>query len=419
MKRLVILGAGTAGTMMAHKMSRKLNLSEWNITVIDKSEKHFYQPGLIFVPFRHYGYTGESGNVRMTRDLLPRDVTFVSGEITRLDPDNNRVETTAGAYEYDWMILTLGCHIAPEEIPGMEEGYGKNVFYYYTMPSAIDMQKALEDFDGGKLVLNIAEYPIKCPVAPIEFICLADYYFHQRGIRHKVDLEVVTSVQGVFTKPVAGKVLGKMFEQKGIKVTPNFGLAEVDSEHGKIISYEGEEVEFDFLAAIPPNVGPHLIDEAGMGNGNGYAMTHPHTLKSQHYDNIYVLGDCTNVSTSKAGSVAHFEAGVVEKNLLREIQGEDPQPDFDGHSNCFIETGFKKAHLIDFNYTQEPVPGRFPLPSVGPFSLLKETRMNHMGKLFFRWFYWNILLSDRLDLEMILPTQMSYMGKDMSYVTKS
>lgn len=418
MKRLVILGAGTAGTMMAHKMSRKLPASEWEITVIDKSENHYYQPGLIFVPFELYGYHGTKGNVRKTRDLLPKGVNFVQTEITQLAPEGDRVETQAGTFEYDRLILAMGCRIAPEEVPGLEEGYGKNVFYFYTYPSALDMQKALADFDGGKLVLNIAEYPIKCPVAPIEFICLADYYFQQRGIRHKVDLEVVTSVQGLFTKPVAGGILGEMIRKKGIKVTPGFSPAEVDSEHGKIISHDGKEVNFDFLASIPPNVGPQVIDDSGMGNGNGYALTHSHTLRAQKFDNIYVIGDCTNVGTSKAGSVAHFEAGVVEKNLLRDISGEVPQPDFDGHSNCFIETGFKKAHLIDFNYKQEPVPGRFPLPTFGPFSLLKETQLNHQGKLFFRWFYWNILLSDRIDLEMFLPTQMSYLGKDMSYVTK-
>lgn len=418
MKRLLILGAGTAGTMMAHKMRRKLKVSEWDITVIDKSEKHFYQPGLIFVPFKLYGYTGEKGNIKNTRDLLPKDVNFVNKPITRLDPENNRVETADETFEYDWLILGLGCRIAPEEVPGLEAGYGKNVFYYYTMPSALDMQKALEDFDGGKLVLNIAEYPIKCPVAPIEFICLADYFFHLKGIRHKVDLEVVTSVQGVFTKPVAGRMLGDMFKEKGIKVTPNFHVAEVRSDQGKIISHDGKEVQFDFLASIPPNVGAEVIDKAGMGDGNGYALTHPNTLKSQKYNNIYVIGDCTNVNTSKAGSVAHFQAGIVERNILREIEGKEPLPDFDGHSNCFIETGFKKAHLIDFNYKQEPIPGRFPLPTFGPFSLLKETRLNHMGKLFFRWFYWNMLLSDMVDLEMILPTSMSYLGKDLSYVTK-
>jgi len=418
MKRLLILGAGTAGTMMAHKMRRRLDAAEWEITVVDKSDRHYYQPGLIFVPFRLYGYTGEKGNVRPTARLLPRGVDWVQAEVKGIEADRNRVETTAGPLEYDYLILAMGCRIAPEEVPGLEEGYGRNVFYYYTMPAALDMQRALAEFDGGRLVLNIAEYPIKCPVAPIEFICLADYFFHLRGIRHKVELEVVTSVQGVFTKPVAGSILSSMFEEKGIKVTPNFALAEVDADKGRLLSHDGREVPFDFLASIPPNVGPDVIDEAGLGNGNGYALTHHHTLRSRKYDNIYVLGDNTDVPTSKAGSVAHFEAAVVERNLLRQIQGEEPQPDYDGHSNCFIETGFHKAHLIDFNYKQEPIPGRFPLPALGPFSLLKETRTNHWGKLFFRWFYWNILLSDRVDMEMLLPTRMSYVGKDLSYVAK-
>lgn len=418
MRRLLILGAGTAGTMMANKMRKKLKKKEWDITLIDKSDKHFYQPGLLFVPFKLYGYNGEEGNVRNTRDLMPKGVNLVTSEITKLDPKNKCVETKNGTYEYDWLVISLGCRIAPEEVPGMEEGYGKNVFYYYTLPGALDMQKALDKFEGGRLVLNIAEYPIKCPVAPIEFICLADYYFHLRGIRDKVELEVVTSVTGVFTKPCAGNILADLLQKKGIKVTPNFTLAGVDSERGVISSFEGNEIHFDLLAAIPPNVGPALIDEAGIGNGNGYVMTDPNTLKAQRADYIYVIGDCTNVATSKAGSVAHFQAGTVAKNLMREIEGKQPVPEFDGHSNCFIETGFKKACLIDFNYKQEPIPGTFPMAAFGPFSLLKETKLNHYGKLFFRWFYWNILLSGKVDVDKFVPATMSYIGKDLSYVTK-
>jgi sulfide:quinone oxidoreductase len=419
MKQLLILGAGTGGTMLANKMRRRLRRSDWAITIVDRSPRHFYQPSLIFIPFQLYGYKGEGGNVRPTRNFIPNGVNLVEADVTGIDPQQRQVTTTDGTLDYDRLVMSLGCQIAPSEVPGMEEGYGKNVFYFYTMPAALDLQRALADFNGGRFVLNIAEYPIKCPVAPIEFACLAHYYFKLRGIRHKVKLEVVTGMESIFTKPICSDIMGTMLRSRGINLVPNFSLAEVDSDHGTISSYEGQKVHFDMLAAIPPNVGPEVIDDAGLGDGNGYAVTDPNTLKVKKAERIYAMGDCTNVPTSKAGSVAHFEAGVIAKNLALEIEGKRAEPYYDGHSNCFIETGFNKAHLIDFNYAQQPVPGKLPLPVVGPLSLLHETRINHWGKLFFRWYYWNILLKDRFSREMewFLPTRMSTLGKDHHYLS--
>ncbi len=419
MNRLVILGAGTGGTIVANKARRLLKESEWKITIIDKRKKHIFQPGLIFIPFKLYGYTGEAGNVRDTQEFIPEGVDFINAEITALEPSENRVLTEQGAYEYDWLVIALGADIAPSEIPGLEEGYGKNAFYFYTMPSALALQKALENFDQGKLVLNVAEYPIKCPVAPIEFANLAHYFLLRKGIRDKVQLEVVTSQQSIFTKPICSDMMSFMLKQREIAVTPNFNVAEVDTVKGNISSYEGGKVSFDLLVSIPPNVGPGILDEARISDGNGYVRVNPNTLKSTAHGNIYALGDCTNVHTSKAGSVAHFEAGVVARNLIREIRGKAPEPDFDGHSTCFIETGFDKAYLIDFNYVQQPVPGDLPIPYLGPFSLLKDTRINHLGKLAFRSYYWNLLLKDRMSslLEPFLPTRMSYLGKDRRFIT--
>jgi len=420
MKRLLILGAGTGGCMIANKMRKQLPPSEWEITVIDKSRNHYYQPGLIFLPFKLYGYTDEKGNVRDTTDFIPAGVGFVEAEIQRIDHANHRVETSAGSHEYDRLVIALGCHIEPEDIPGLTDGYGKNVFYFYTYPSALDLQRAVDDFDGGRFVLDIAETPIKCPVAPIEFACLANYYFTMKGIRDRVQIAMITPMESVFTKPICSTIMGDLLRERNIEVIPNFSLAEVDSDKGTISSYDGHQEHFDMLVAIPPNVGPAVLDESGLGDGNGYCVTHPNSLQATRGEDIFVLGDCTNVATSKAGSVAHFEAGIVAENLLRSIRGEPLIDGFDGHSNCFIETGFNKAHLIDFNYTQQPVPGTLPLPMVGPFSLLKETHLNHLGKLLFRWYYWNLLLHDRLSgpMELFLPTRMSTLGKDPSYLNR-
>lgn len=275
---------------------------------------------------------------------------FVSTEITEIDTKNNRIKTNAGNFHYDWLISSLGCRVIPDDIEGMRAGYEKNVFDFYTPDVAIKLQRALSKFERGKLVFNIAEMPIKCPVAPIEFVFLADYYFHKKGIRNKVEIEFVTPLPGAFTKPIASDVFGKIAKQKGIKIIPNYNIGEVDYVKGKMKSYQGQEIDYDLLVAIPPTEGSAIVEESGLGNGAGYIRTDKHTLKAVGYDNIYSIGDGTDLPTSKAGSVAHFESEVMVENLLSEINGKSPAAKFDGHSNCFIESGFNKALLIDFNY---------------------------------------------------------------------
>jgi len=416
MKRIVILGAGTGGVILANTLSRKL--PDWDITIIDKAAEHIYQPGLLFIPFRLHGYETWDDIAQPIRTPIPDGVRFIVSEVKGIDYAANRVETTVGVVEYDWLILAMGCHLAPEAVEGLPESMGKNAFTYYEPNGAFQLQKALDGFKGGKVVLNIAEMPIKCPVAPIEFVFMADYYFHLKGIRDKVEIEFVTPLTGAFTKPMASEVLGRIAAEKNVKITPNFDISSVDHDGKVIASYSGQKVPYDLLVSIPPNVGPEVIDDSGLGNGAGYALTEMKTLKSKKAGNIYVLGDNTDVPTSKAGSVAHFEAEVVETNIIREINGQQPLPDYDGHSNCFIESGFGKALLFDFNYDTEPLPGMFPLAHVGPMSLLKETRLNHWGKLAFKQVYWNLLLTGHLPGDPLLPVQMSMDGKDLSHYKK-
>ena len=414
MKKIVILGAGTGGTIIANMLSHKLSLNEWSITVIDKQDTHVYQPGLLFLPFSLYGYDDKTDVARPIRDPLPRSVSFVKTEVNAIDHHNKKIETRDGTYRYDWLICAMGCRIAPEEISGLQDAWGKGVHTFYTLDSALEFQTTLDSMTEGRLVIDIAEMPIKCPVAPIEFAFLADYYFHLQGIRERIDITLVTPFSGAFTKPVANKVLSEIAANKGINIVPNFSLEGVDAEQKRIQSYEGSSLEYDLLCCIPPNLGPEAIEDSGLGDGTGYALTDPRTLKSRKADCVYFLGDNSNVATSKAGSVAHFEAETVVENLLREIDGKKPLPSFDGHANCFIESGFHKALLIDFNYDVEPLTGSFPLPHVGPFSLLKETHINHMGKIAFKWVYWDMLLPGHLPKVPLLPSHMNFVGKEIA-----
>lgn len=410
MSELLILGAGTGGTIVANMLARRLG-TEWNITVIDRAEHHVYQPGLLFLPFRLYDYRDERDIVRPIADPLPKRAKLVRAAVQAIDPQRRTVRTDEGELSYEWMVCSLGCRIAPDEVEGLPDALNRDVYTFYTLQGAMAMQEPLEKFTGGRLVIDIADMPIKCPVAPIEFAFLADYYFERRGIRDRVEISLVTPYTGAFTKPVANRVLTAIAERKRVQVVPNFTIERVDAANRTIHSFEGGTVEYDLLCIVPPNLGPEVIEAAGLGDESGYAFTDPRTLKSREAERIYFIGDNSNVATSKAGSVAHFEAETVVENILREIDGKKPLPSFDGHANCFIESGHHKALLLDFNYDAEPVEGRFPTAQFGPFSLLKESYMNHVGKIAFKWVYWHMLLPGYLPHVPLLPAHMNFVGK--------
>lgn len=408
MKTFLILGGGTAGTMVANKMSHHLDPQDWKIIVVDQDENHYYQPGFLFIPF---GIYSPADVVKPKRDFYPPNVEFVMSTIDLIEPDKNRVklEREKRVIDYDYLVVATGSHIEPAQVEGLlDNGWQKNVFDFYTVEGATKLSRFLKFWKGGRLVLNIAEMPIKCPVAPLEFLFLADWFFHERGIRDKVEIVYATPLPGAFTKPKASAILGDMLSQKNILLEAEFTIMEVDHDKQVIRSYDEREVPFDLLVSIPTNMGAEVIARSGMGDELNFVPTDKHTLQSKNWENVWVIGDAGNVPTSKAGSVAHYMLDVLIENVLRHMEGLEPQPKFDGHANCFIESGFEKGILLDFNYDVEPLPGKFPLPGFGPFSLLKESPVNHWGKMLFRWVYWNTLLKGG---EMPFESQMTMAGK--------
>jgi sulfide:quinone oxidoreductase len=390
MKNLVILGAGTAGTMMANHLRPKLKKSEWNISIIDQYKTHYYQPGFLFLPFDTYT---EDQVKKVGKKFIPKGVNYIQKKIEKISAEENQVELEDETLNYDILIIATGSKIAPEEVEGMDgEGWHKDVFDFYTFEGAVALRNKLREFKEGKLVVHLTEMPIKCPVAPLEFAFLADSYFTKKGLRNKVDITYVTPLTGAFTKAQCSNALGYLLEDKKINLVTDFAIEQVDNENKKIIDYGEQEVDYDLLVTVPTNMGDEMIERSGLGDELNFVPTHHNTLQSLENENIFVIGDATNVPASKAGSVAHFEAETLTDNILLYIDGKPLKEEFDGHANCFIETGHNKALLIDFNYEQEPVEGTFPIAGIGPLKLLKESVLNHWGKLAFRWIYWNMLL---------------------------
>jgi sulfide:quinone oxidoreductase len=413
MTRILILGAGTAGTIMANRLRRlyadDVRAERTTITIVDQDDEHVYQPGLLFLPFGKYT---PNQLIRSRRSQLHRDVNYLRKAIDRVEATDNVVYLNDGTtLRYDVLIVATGTRVVPSETEGLTgPGWQESMFDFYTLDGATKLGKKLASWPGGRLVVDIAEMPIKCPVAPLEFAFLADSFFTRRGMRDKVDITYVTPLDSAFTKPACSKELTHLLTEKGVSLVTEFAAGRVDGEKGVLSSWDDREVPFDLLVMIPVHMGAEFVSKSpGLGDDMGFVITDQRTLQAKVAPNVFAIGDATNVPASKAGSVAHFEAEILTENVKRLLAGEPVSPAFDGHANCFIETGHDKALLIDFNYDVEPLPGRFPIPALGPMRLLGESRVNHLGKLAFRWVYWNVLLPGH-DIPGVGP-QMSMRGK--------
>ncbi|HSL65057.1 MAG TPA: FAD/NAD(P)-binding oxidoreductase [Gaiellaceae bacterium] len=393
--RIVILGGGTGGTMVANRLQRELG-ARAEIHVVDRDDRHVYQPGLLFVPF---GLAEPDEIVRPRARQLHRGVAFHETDVGTVSLPDQRVELENGeTLPYDVLVVATGARLQPEETEGLEDA--DRAFTFYTLEGATALRDELARFRGGRLVVNLVDMPIKCPVAPLEFAFLADWYLREQGVRDRTELVFATPLDGAFTKPVASQHLAGLLAGKGIELVTEFNAGEV--RDGLLVSYDGRELPYDLLATVPLHGGAQYVERSeGLGDALGFVPTDPRTLQARAAPNVFALGDATDVPTSKAGSVTHFEGEVLTENIRRFLAAEELDAGYDGHANCFIETGFHKALLIDFNYDTEPLAGRFPT-ALGPLSLLRESRVNHLGKLAFQWLYWHALLPGR-ELPVIGP----------------
>jgi len=410
MKNLLVLGGGTAGTMSANKLRKVLPSEEWTVTVVDKDDHHDYQPGYLFIPF---GIYQPDEVTKSRRKYISDDIPVVYGDIDRVDAEACTVSLVDGTVlPYDQLVIATGVTPRPDQTPGMDDegSWYVDVFDFYTHEGTTKLAEKLRTWKGGRLVVQIVEMPIKCPVAPLEFAFLAEAFFTQKGMRDKVEMTYVTPLPGAFTKPLCSSRMGHLLTDRDIKLESDYMVERIDTENKVVVSYDEREVPYDLLVTVPLNMGADFVARSGLGNELNLVPVDKHTQLSKKFDNIWALGDANDIPASKAGSVAHFEVEIFVDNFLEHVAGTPMTGAFDGHANCFIETGYGKAMLIDFNYDTEPLPGKFPYAGVGPMSLLKESKLNHQGKLAFRWAYWNVLMPGR---PMPIPALMSMTGKEV------
>jgi len=397
-QRIVIVGGGVGGTIVANVLARKLHADEAEITVIDATGEHQYMPGWLYLPFNHSAGIELS---RSERSLLNAHVKLVVGHVSQINTQDRelRVLQTGGGdskgktgkgkptdaagmltIPYDYLVLGTGARLAPEDLPGLHEAEDKWQ-HFYSLDGALRLRSALDTFEGGRIVLAIGGIPYRCPPAPLEFVFLLDEWLEHRGLRQKTEIHYTFPLNRVFPIESVAEVAAPLLEQRGIKTTVFFNTEAVDTERQVISSLEGEELPYDLLVMVPPHRGAQVIENSGLGDGQGWIPTHRETLEVKNVERVYALGDATDLPVSKSGSAAHFEAKVIASRIEAEVRGEEPDPKhglYTGEVMCFLETGHNHATQLVFDYEHPPRP---PRPSL----------YYHMEKQLFNRAYWYIV----------------------------
>ena len=391
-QRIVIVGGGVGGTIVANIVSRALSLDQAEITVIDATAQHTYMPGWLYLPFnQHEGLE----LLRNERSLLNRHVELVTGSVTAINTQNRELtvqrapqpEAASGSravaeatYPYDYLVLGTGARLAPEDLPGLVEG--EDAWHdFYSLEGALRLRSALHSFEGGRIVIAIGGIPYRCPPAPLEFVFLLENWLHQRGLRNRTEIQYLYPLNRVFPIESVAEVATPLLEQRDIHYTTFFNAEEVDTEQKVVKSLEGDEISYDLLVMVPPHRGARVIETSGLGDPQGWIPTNRDTLEVKGQQHVFALGDATDLPVSKSGSAAHFEAKVIAARLIAAVRGVEPDPHhavYDGEVMCFLETGHNTATQLVFDYEHPPKP---PRPSL----------FYHMEKQLFNRAYWYIV----------------------------
>jgi sulfide:quinone oxidoreductase len=350
---IVVIGAGTGGNMAANHVYKDMKKTKksYTVTIIDPTFEHVYQPGFLFTSF---GAKTKS-IIKDSRKMLNKGVSAVMDKVNLVDTENKIVKTDkSGEFPYDYLVLATGARMATETV----EWWSDDIYEFYTPKGAEKLYAALEKFEGGKVVVSIADLPYKCPPAPVEMSMLLDDYFKKRGIRDKVDIIYTSPLNRPFSIETTSTRVEGYLNDKNIDVRLLFNTDYVyaDEEEGYAVeSMEGEEVEYDLLIMVPPHRGQQFIIDSGIAKGQGWIPTNKETLEVIDQENMFALGDCTDIPTSKAGSTAHYQSPVVGKNIAHKVMGKELAL-YDGHVQCFFLTEFGKSMFINFNYKIPPPP---------------------------------------------------------------
>jgi sulfide:quinone oxidoreductase len=374
-KKVLIVGGGPGGCMTANRLGKsmrnKIREGQLEITLLSNTPNHIYEAGFLFMSL---DLKNPEQFTREQKDLLDPAVNLIVDPARKIDVQNSEVTTESGrSYRYDILLIATGSEVRPDITPGMKEG-GQD---FYTLEGTAQLRDKLVNFHGGKILCAV-EMPHKCPVSFLEILFMLHDFYKRKGIRDKVELAYTYPFEVIHQRPEIAKFTQPLLDECGIKYHTAFGVSKVDPAAKKVFSKDGRDLEYDILITIPTHRAPRVILESGLGDSQGWIDVDPRTLEMTGAENVYVIGDATNLhlkGVSKAGSAAHYQSEIIAQNIVQELNGLKPNGFYDGKVFCFIETGLNEATCIQFDYATPPTP---PPPST----------LLHWFKLSFNELYW-------------------------------
>lgn len=373
-KKLLVVGGGDGGTILANRLARRLRREELETEVIDKEDTHFYQPGFLFVAF------GEASRKEVSRPkgrIYSEGVKFTRAEVSKIDLGDRRVLLSSGEEKrYDYLVIATGSTLDYDDIQGFREGAN----HVWTLEDAEKLHHALKSFKGGTIVIGIGGLTYKCPVAPLELAFLTDEFLRARGLREKTEIKFVSPLERPYGPRLLNRVIVEKMRERGIEQVTFFTVDRIDPQRREVHSLEGETLRYDMLILSPPHRGADVVINSGIGDDEGWIPVDKHYLRIKDYDDAFSIGDATNLPVPKSGVIAHFEASTVADNLYYELKGLERRAMFDGQSFCVIEMGREQASVQVSNYYYTEAPGLLP------------TKVLHLAKLAMNTLYWTCIL---------------------------
>ena len=363
MQRVLIVGGGTGGTMLANRLDKH----RFAVTLVSASAEHMFQPDLLYVATANL----QRDILREERRLLARGVRFVNEKVTRVNLETSLVETEPGShYEYDRLVLATGVHTVPSQIPGLSEVNERFGDYHSSVAQANKLWSCLDAFSGGTIVLGQSSPICVCPPSPVEGILQIDRLLRQRGLREKSRLVFFTPFPRAYPAEPIDEIVAPIFKERGIETLTFFDVDHIDTAARKIVSIEGDEITYDLPIIVPPFGGSQIAyTPANVVDADAFIVTDKQTLQVKGFENVYAIGDATNIPTSKAGVEAHLEAQVVAKRLC------GIPATFDGRTNCPLDLADGRGIFVIGSFD-------------APVQKYRPNRIYHFMKTLFGWFYW-------------------------------
>lgn len=353
-KRVIVLGGGSGGSIVANKLARQLNQEirndEIEILQITNSSKHIYQPGYLFIALNE---KAPNHFIRKQSTIAHRNVQLIEDEITKIDVESKILKSKAHQYNYDYLVISTGAYPDFDSLPGLKEAASN----FYTLDGAINLRDQLVNFDKGTILITV-DVPHKCPAAPLELVLMLDDYFRKRGNRKDVTLKYTYPIGRVHSLQSIADWALPQFEQRDIQYETYFNLEEVKPKEKLAVTMDGEEHPFDILISTPAHKGADVVIQSNLGDESGFIETDRYSLKMVGQDDVYVLGDATNLPISKAGSTAHYQSEILVKNLVNRLRGLPDTACYNGKVACFLESSLEEASMITFDYQTPPNPAK-------------------------------------------------------------